>query len=84
MEDYISKIRTTKIKDKLYYNVRDIKRYIIDDYDIIVEKLSYYNLDSLFHSKECIEFSLFLLLLSFSNDYSLISSCLMPIKCMSS
>lgn len=68
-ENYLSQIQYKRINKKLYFNLNDIKKYLIDDLDIILVKLNYYDVNDKLYEKEYIDIYLLILLIAFSNDF---------------
>ena len=68
-EDYLSLIKTRITSRSIYFNMSDIKTNLIDDLDIILAKLDFFELDTDAFNKEYIDLYLFILLIAFSNDF---------------
>jgi len=67
--DYLSEIRNKSINGRTFYNTYDIRKYLIDDYDDAVDKISYYNLNIANYNNEYIDLYSLILLIAFSSDY---------------
>ncbi len=69
MQDYISKIKVKKYNERIYFNINDIRIYIIDDINSIIDKLESININIKIKDLDYIDFYTFILLIAFSNDF---------------
>ncbi len=68
-DDYLSMINYKKYNNRYYFNLNDIKNYLIDDLSIILAKMDYFNIDTTIFNREYIDLYYLLLLITYSNDF---------------
>ncbi len=62
-------IKTAKYNNRIYFNMKDIRSKLIDDLEIIIVKLEYFNINIKVYDKEYIDMYSLVLLITFSNDF---------------